>query len=94
MMHDFCLEAFTLEQRLKGIFWFTCSFDEKNECDSSETELIALTVPHNYNEYSIGALQFNSKNGTAFIHKATWYQLVQHRKDLRKFPLWQNTPYP
>ncbi len=32
---------------LKGIFWFTCSFDEKNECDFLETELITLTVPYN-----------------------------------------------
>ena len=72
-------------ERLKGIFWFTCSYDEKNECDFSETELIALTVPHNYNGYSAGALQFNSKKGTSFTHKATWHQLMQHRKDLRKY---------
>lgn len=73
------------EEILKGIFWFTCLFDEKNECDFSGTELIALTVPHNYDGYSVRALQFNSKKGTSFTHKDTWYQLVQHRRDLRRY---------
>lgn len=75
----------------KGIFWFTCSFTEENECDFSETELIALPIPCDSNGHPAETWQFNSKNGTSFTHKATWRQLVHSRKDLRKFP-WNYFP--
>jgi len=84
-MKDITNMFYNNEEVSKGIFWFICSFDEKNECDFSEAELIALVIPHNFNGYSIGGLQFNSKKGTSFTHKATWYKLVQFRKDLRRY---------
>lgn len=75
----------------KGIFWFTCSFDEENRCDFSGAELIAQPILCDCNGQPIEAQQFNSKKGTSFTHKATWASLVHRRKDLRRFP-WDYFP--
>lgn len=38
----------------KGIFWFICLFNEMDECDFSENELIAFPVPCDRNRQVMG----------------------------------------
>lgn len=72
------------ERVSKGIFWFTCSFDEENQCDFSETEMIVQLVPCDPSGHAVSDGGFNSKRGDAFNHKAAWPPLVRNRKDLRR----------
>ena len=69
----------------KGIFWFICGFNEMDECDFSETELIAFPVPCDRDGRVTGDWDFNSKRENAYNHKKTWTSFVKHRKDLRKY---------
>ena len=61
----------------KGIFWFICGFNEMDECDFLETEMIAFPVPWGRDGNVTGDWNYN--------HKKTWTSLVKHRKDLRKY---------
>ena len=61
----------------KGIFWFICGFNERDECDFSETEMIAFPVPWGRDGNVTGDWNYN--------HKKTWTSFVKHRKDLRKY---------
>lgn len=70
---------------LKGIFWFICFFNEKDECDFSETEILALTAPWGMDGDVTSKWNFNSRKRNSFNHKAAWESLVKHRKDIRKY---------
>ena len=69
----------------KGIFWFICGFNEMDECDFSETELIAFPVSCDRDGRVTGDWDFNSRRENAYNHKKTWTSFVKHRKDLRKY---------
>ncbi len=68
----------------KGIFWFTCSFDENEKCDFEDAELITALISVNDGFDRCICQKFNSKNGTTFTHENTWAELVKRRKDLRR----------
>ena len=69
----------------KGIFWFICGFNERDECDFSQTEMIAFPVSCDREGKVSGNPDFNSRKGNAYNHKETWASFVKHRKDLRKY---------
>ena len=69
----------------KGIFWFICGFNERDECDFAETEMIAFPVSCDREGKVSGNPDFNSRKGNAYNHKETWASFVKHRKDLRKY---------
>lgn len=77
----------------KGIFWFTCSFaGEDEECDFSDTEIIAMPVPcDSEGRPKKGDMNFNSRKGDSFTHKETWSLLAGKRKELRRRP-WNYFP--